>query len=268
MTDLYNYLQIAAEDEGRIIIMTLHRPETLNAFHSDMVSEMLTAVRAFQRTPRSRVLIITGSGRAFCAGADIGLMGDRGDIFEAFHKLEGLHELIKLMYGGSKPVIAAVNGAAAGGGASLALCCDYVVTNAQSCFVQPFLNLALLPDMGAIYFLARRIGMVRTKELLWSQRRVYGPEAYDLGLASHLVDDHTPLLEEARRLARQLASLPATALGVSKQMIHHALDQSLDAFLAEERTAQSLFMASPAHQEGKRAFQEKRKPDFQPFEEF
>jgi 2-(1,2-epoxy-1,2-dihydrophenyl)acetyl-CoA isomerase len=229
-----------------------------------MRQEMADAIRGLAEDSAVRVLVITGAGRAFCAGADIGYMKDltaRNDV-EGFRQLvEAGREVVTLIRATLKPVIASVNGAAAGGGANLALSCDLRIASDQATIGQTFNRIGLHPDWGGTYFLPRLVGAAKALELIYSAEMVPAAEALRLGLFNRVVP-HQRLAEETRALAAGLAAKPPIALGMAKRAIHASDDASLSRMLDVELEHQLICFQSDDAREGLHAFLEKRSPAF------
>jgi 2-(1,2-epoxy-1,2-dihydrophenyl)acetyl-CoA isomerase len=261
MSGFENVLVEVADGIGTV---TLNRPDKLNAFAGRMRQEIADAVRAVADEPAARVVVITGAGRAFCAGADIGYMKEltaRNDV-EAFRELvEAGREVVTAIRGTDKPVIAAVNGPAAGGGANLALSCDLRIASDQATIGQTFNRIGLHPDWGGTYFLPRLVGPAKALELIFSAEMVPAAEALRLGLFNRVVP-HAELAARTRALAAGLAAKPPMALALAKRAIYASGDASLSLMLDVELEHQLACFQSDDAKEGLRAFLEKRPPVF------
>jgi enoyl-CoA hydratase/carnithine racemase len=235
--------RVAVEIEAGIAVVTLSRPETLNAFDRAMCDDVLGALRQVSGSPHVRVIILTGAGRAFCAGADLAVLNTDGEALVAAGK-----EIALLLRAAPQPVIAAVNGAAAGGGANLALACDYRIAQESARIGQVFPKLGLGQDWGGSYFLPRLVTPSTALELVWSARMVPAPEALALGLFDRVVADGQAL-PEARALAMSWAAHPPLALRRVKEGIYQSLHRSfvemLDWEIAQQR---ELFATAEARQ--------------------
>jgi len=218
--------------------VTLNRPEKLNALTPELCRELITALRTASTDAAVRVIILTGAGRAFCAGADLSILGSDGDALVA-----GGKEVALLIRGAPQPVIAAVNGAAAGGGANLALACDYRVAADTATIGQVFAKLGLGPDWGGSYFLPRLVGTARALELLWSARMVPATEAHALGVFDRLVPGDR-LTTEAQTLAAAWATFPPLALHRAKEAIYRSIDATLPEMLDHEIAMQHELFAT------------------------
>ena len=221
-----------------IATITLNRPEKLNALTRPLCDELIAALRATSTDRSVRAVVITGAGRAFCAGADLTILGSDGDAL-----VRGGKEIALLIRSTPQPVIAAVNGAAAGGGANLALACDYRVAADGATIGQVFAKLGLGPDWGGSFFLPRLVGTARALELLWSARMVPAAEAHSLGLFDRLVPADR-LETEVRTLALAWASFPPLALRRAKEAIYKSLDATLAEMLDFEVAMQHELFAT------------------------
>jgi 2-(1,2-epoxy-1,2-dihydrophenyl)acetyl-CoA isomerase len=219
--------------------VTLNRPEKLNALTRELCQELIAALRRVSSDPIVRVIIVTGAGRAFCAGADLTILGSDGDALVA-----GGKEIALLIRGAPQPVIAAVNGAAAGGGANLALACDYRLAADTATIGQVFARLGLGPDWGGSYFLPRLVGPSRALELLFSARMVPAAEALTLGLFDRVVPADR-LTTEAQTLAAAWATFPALALRRAKEAIYRSTHATLLEMLDHEIAMQHELFATP-----------------------
>jgi 2-(1,2-epoxy-1,2-dihydrophenyl)acetyl-CoA isomerase len=219
--------------------VTLNRPHKLNAFDRHTCRELIDALQALVADSGVRVLILTGAGRAFSAGADLNALGEDGPALVAAGK-----EIALLLRAAPQPVIAAVNGAAAGGGANLALACDYRIAAEGAAIGQVFAKLGLGPDWGGSYFLPRLVGPSRALELVWSARMVPAAEAHALGLFDRLVPADR-LVSEARALAALWAGFPPLALRRAKEAIYRSERASLTEMLDAEITLQHELFATP-----------------------
>lgn len=222
--------------------VTLNRPEKLNALTPELCDELIATLRRVSADASARILIITGAGRAFCAGADLTMLGADGDRLVAAGR-----EIALLIRAAPLPVIAAVNGAAAGGGANLALACDYRIASDAAALGQVFAKLGLGPDWGGSYFLPRLTGTSRALELLWSARMVPAGEALTLGLVDRVVPAGQ-LMTEVRTLAAAWATFPALALRRAKEAIYQSLHATLPEMLSHEIAMQHELFATPEAQ--------------------
>jgi enoyl-CoA hydratase/carnithine racemase len=245
-------------------VLTLNRPEKLNAFAGSMREEIADAVREMADDPDVRVLVVTGAGRAFCAGADIGYMRDlleRRDT-EAFTALvEAGRAVVTTVRAVPKPVIASVNGPAAGGGANLALACDLRIASERASIGQTFNRIGLHPDWGGTFFLPRIVGPSKALQLIFSAEMLDAERAQQLGLFDRVVP-HEQLEAETLAAARMLAAKPPRALALAKRAVYASGGASLDEVLDVELAHQLECFQSDDAREGLAAFLEKRPPAF------
>ena len=247
--------------DGAIATVTLNRPEKLNALTVEMRHQLRDHFAALRFNTDVRAIIVTGEGRAFCTGADVGGM-DRGGLRAERERLIGnSHRFLRVMHAIEKPIVAAVRGPTVGIGWSIALACDLIVASESARFSQIFRRIGLAPDGGAIWFLTRRIGMARAKEMVFTARFVEAAEALSLGLVNHVVPDGE-LMTKTRELAEDLATGPTFAFGMAKKLFHMASGPSYEDFLDMEAFVQPQLDQTEDHHEGVAAFREKRKPNF------
>ncbi len=237
------YDRVLVEITSRIGTLTLNRPEKLNAFDRALCGELTEALGMLARSDAVRVIVITGAGRAFCAGADLGVLGTDGPALVAAGK-----DVALSIRAAPQPVLGAVNGAAAGGGANLALACDYRVASDQASIGQVFHKLGLVPDWGGTFFLPRLVGTSKALELVWSARMVPAAEALALGLFDRVVP-HAELAGEARRLAELWAGQPREAVRRAKEALYQSEGRSLAATLDLEIVRQNELFATPEARE-------------------
>lgn len=246
-------------------VITLDRPDVLNALDDELGFAMLDAVEGAAADDEVRCIVITGAGRAFCAGEDLGALAadyERGEAPDLGKTLtKRYNPLIRAIRAAPKPVMAAVNGVAAGAGASIALACDLRIASEHAKLVLAFINVGLLPDSGALWFLTRTIGTARTWELASTGRPLPADEALKLGLFDAVVaaDEFE---ETWRTYAERLAAGPTRAFALTKQLVRDAAERSLDEQLDAEVDAQSAAGRTDDHLEGVQAFLAKRPPKF------
>lgn len=250
--------------DGGIARLTLHRPDKLNSFTGAMHGELRSALDSVQNDPSIRVLVLSGSGRAFCAGQDLGdpemamtpTLPDIGNVVEKYYK-----PLILSLHNLRVPTIAAVNGIAAGAGASLALACDLVIAARSAAFLQAFSKIGLIPDTGGTWFLPQRVGMARALGLAMLADKLPAEKAAEWGLIWQAVDDGE-LTATVNKLAAQLAAMPTKALVRTRQAMHAAPMHTLEQQLSMEGGFMRELGWSPDYAEGVAAFMEKRPPQF------
>jgi 2-(1,2-epoxy-1,2-dihydrophenyl)acetyl-CoA isomerase len=258
------YQNILYTLEGGCATLTLNRPDKLNSLNSEMHAEVRDAL---DRTARehARVLVLTGAGRGFCAGQDLADRavapgGDRVDLGESIEK--NYRPLVLALRNLPMPVIAAVNGVAAGAGANIALACDLVIAAKSASFVQAFCKLGLVPDSGGTWFLPRLVGNARALGLALLGDKLSAAQAAEWGLIWKCVED-AELAGTVEALAGQLASAPTLGLARTKQAIYGGWSRDLDAQLDVERDCQRELGRSRDYGEGVAAFVEKRTPNFE-----
>jgi len=259
--DLENVL---VEVKNGIGTITLNRPEKLNAFAGRMRDDAALAVEQLASDPAVRVLVLTGAGRAFSAGADVAYMRDllANDDTDGFTALvESGRAVVTRIRATPKPVIASVNGPAAGGGANLALACDIRVASDRASIGQTFNRIGLHPDWGGTYFLPRLVGQSKALELIFTGEMVGATEALRIGLFDRVVP-HDELASATTTLAALLAAKPPLALALAKRAIYQSLDGTMDEVLDRELAHQLECFSSDDTREGLRAFLEKREPRF------
>jgi 2-(1,2-epoxy-1,2-dihydrophenyl)acetyl-CoA isomerase len=242
-----------------VATITLNRPDSLNALNGAMRRELLTALKAAGRDESVRAIVLTGEGRGFCSGADL-----RGGAAErAFRRVltDEYNPLIVAIRELSKPVIAAVNGVAAGAGVSLALACDLVYAAEEARFIQAFVRIGLVPDSGSTRTLVRALGRHRAAALVFSGEPLGAAEAQAVGLVNAVVPADQ-LASTVLAAATSLAAAPTRAIGLAKRAINHAEDALLSESLAMEAALQELAGRTEDHAEGIAAFGEKREPRF------
>lgn len=261
MTDASALVLQARRDA--VIEITLNRPDKLNSMTDAMRSQLRAVLDAASNDLAIRAILLTGAGRGFCAGEDlVEVSGPDGGPDRFREIVEQFNSLVFLIRESKKPVIAAVNGVAAGAGANLALACDFVVASDAASFVQSFVHIGLVPDTGGSYFLPRLVGMAKARELLMLGEKVTATEAAAIGLIYRAVPA-AALLDEARTLAHRLSVMPTFALALTKKLIDQSASHSLGQQLTLEKEFQVDASASADYAEGLRAFLEKRKAVFQ-----
>ena len=243
-----------------IATVLLDRADKLNALSGDMYHELAEIFTALNSDDTARAVVLTGAGRAFCAGGDVGSMGGY-DVVSGRKRSKGHQQMILALHHLEKPVIAAIRGPAAGIGASMALACDLIVASETAYLLMAFKNVGIPPDGGAIYFLTQHLGLARAKEIVYSARKLPAAEAKDMGLISKVVPDDQ-LETEAMALARDIAGSATYALTLAKRMFHYMYVPTLEQLLELEVLAICGARMTHDHVEGVTAFKEKRKPQF------
>lgn len=240
--------------------ITLNRPEKFNSFNREMALALQDALDACKQDT-VRAVLITGAGKAFSAGQDIGeLVGEqRIEIRQILS--EHYNPVVQRIRKLEKPVVAAVNGVAAGAGANIALCCDVVVAAESATFIQAFSKIGLIPDSGGTFFLPRLIGWQKASALAMLGDKVSAAEAERMGMLYKVFPDEQ-LAEESRKIAGTLANMPTQGLALTKQLFNISIHSTLDDQLQEEDVFQQRAAMTEDYQEGINAFLEKRKPVF------
>lgn len=253
-------MTVRVEREGALALITLARPERLNALTPEMMEQLADATAALQKDREVRAVLLRGEGRAFCAGADVGTMKEL-DVLTGRQRIQRAHRVIANLANLDKPVIAAVRGATVGVGWSLALACDLILASENASFCLVFKKIGLAPDGAAAYFLTQYIGVLRARELMMSARMVPAAEGKQLGMVNEVLPDDQ-LDARALALTHELAESATFALASGKRLFRGAMQPSLEAFLDLESHVQNLVLQSDDRKEGVAAFLEKRKPNF------
>lgn len=246
-------------DQG-VCVITLNRPDKFNAFTAQMHKEMLAALKTAAKTEEVRCIVITGAGKAFNAGQDLGDVQEQDVDYGAFLR-ERYNPMIMQLQNTEKPIIAAVNGVAAGAGMSLALACDIRLASERASFIDAFVQIGLIPDSGGCYFLPRIVGIGKALELALTGEKVSAEEALRIGLVSHVYQADS-FEEQVMEYAKRLASLPTKGIGLIKRVMYRSLYATLEETLEYEAYGQDIAGSTADHKEGVQAFLEKRKPVF------
>ena len=251
--------EVETSRDGAVLTITLNRPDVLNAFNHDMHRGLAAALKD-ARDGGVRAVVITGAGRGFCVGQDLTEFREApGDIGSRLRS--NYHPNIRAIRALEKPVIAAVNGAAAGAGMSLACACDLRIAADSATFVPAFINIGLIPDSGGSYFVTRILGPARAFEWLASGKRLTAVEAHAWGLVSEVVETER-LSSRVAELAGQAADLPTRGVGMTKRLLDHAVTATLEEQLEREAQLQAAATQTEDFKEGVAAFLEKRPPRF------
>src|SRR5690348_6628077 len=244
--------------DGAVQTITLNRPDKMNAFNRALHAALSAALKE-ARDPGVRAVVITGAGRGFCAGQDLTEFGEAGDVGAALRAT--YHPNILAIRALEKPVIAAVNGACAGAGLSLACACDIRIASVGATFVPGFVGIGLIPDSGGSYFVHRLLGAARAFEWMTSNRRLAAAEAHAFGIVSEVVEADR-LAARAAELGSFYAALPTRAIGMTKRLFDRADTATLEEQLELEAQLQAAAAATADFREGVAAFVEKRPPSF------
>lgn len=242
-----------------VATLTLNRPEARNAISDVMRSLLIEHLEQVAADPAIKALVVTGAGKGFCAGGDIKGMQARmsapaGSVaFNGWKRQQRVHHAVSLLHNMPKPTIAAVNGAATGLGCDMALSCDFIIASEQASFAMSYIARGLIPDGGGLYFLPRRVGLPRAKELIFSGRMVAPQEAQQIGMVDRVVP-HDDLLPAAQDWALQLSAGSATALALSKSILNNSFELTQGQISAMGSQAQGICYTSSEHQESVAAF--------------
>lgn len=254
------YETIRYDIRNQVAWLTLNRPDKLNAFTEQMNKEITAALKQAANDESVRCLVIIGAGRAFCSGEDLGGVTedmDHGEVLRTRYA-----PMMKALHSFEKPVIAAVNGVAAGAGMSLALACDFRLASEKASFVEAFIHVGLIPDAGNLYYLPRLIGHAKALELAVLGEKVTAQKAHELGLVTAVISEEA-WEEEVARFAEKLANLPTKAVGLIKRCLRQSWELSFAEYLEKEAFAQRIAGLTQDHREGVHAFFEKRRATFQ-----
>jgi 2-(1,2-epoxy-1,2-dihydrophenyl)acetyl-CoA isomerase len=254
------------EVKDKIATITLNRPDKLNAFTGDMIEAWATSLQKAQADDAVSVVIVTGSGRAFCSGGDVGRMRREGEAPSALDGKntlwEGVHRVPKALEAMDKPVIAMVNGLAVGAGMGMCVMCDLRVAAESARLSTGYVKVGLVPGDGDTYFLPRLVGAAKALELLWTADFIEAPEAHRLGIVQRVVPD-AQLQDVTYALARQIADGPQIPIRMIKRLVYQSLKLDLRTHLDLVSSHMGLVRQTADHAEGVAAFKEKRAPKFQ-----
>ena len=259
MENLMNFTMIELKTEAAIATITFNRPDKRNAMSDDMRSEFIHALELVSADKAIKALVLTGAGKGFCAGGDISGMQRRMDApagevgFNGWHRQQRVHHTQALLHNMPKPVIAAVNGAASGLGADTALACDFIIASEWDNFSWSYIHRGIVPDGGGMYFLPRRVGLPKAKELIFTGRRVDIDEALALGLVDRKTSAER-LLADAQAWAGELGKGSATALALSKTILNQSFELTAQQVFAQGSQAQGICYTSTEHRESVQAF--------------
>lgn len=253
------YDLITLQVQGSIATLTLNRPDKRNAMSDDMRTEFIDALERVAADKSIKALVLTGAGKGFCAGGDIAGMQKRmnaptGEVgFNGWHRQQRVHHVQALLHTMPKPVVAAVNGAASGLGADTALACDFVIASEWASFTWSYIHRGIIPDGGGMYFLPRRVGLPRAKELIFTGRVVKADEAVSLGIVDRKTSAET-LVADAQAWAAELGKGSATALALTKTILNQSFELSSHDVFAQGSQAQGICYTSSEHRASVEAF--------------
>jgi 2-(1,2-epoxy-1,2-dihydrophenyl)acetyl-CoA isomerase len=259
---------ITYESEAGIATITLNRPRQLNAVGGPMAGELQQTIEEANSDDGVRVLIVTGAGRGFCSGAEVSGLGTLADTSGASWRLSakspaagGIRSFVVPFYNFEKPIIAAVNGVAAGGGFSIALACDIRIASERASFSQIFIKRGLVPDTGSTYYLPRVVGLPKACEMVFTGDVLDAEEAKDCGIVSRVVP-HDKLMPMAKELAARIAAMPPLTMKLAKRALYKGASADFASALEFEGYMQGICFGTEDFREGVAAFIEKREPRF------
>ncbi len=246
---------------GSVAVITLNRPDKFNSFNRDMALALQKSLDHCTSEKTIRAVLLTGEGKAFCAGQDLGEAGDASG--PGIKKIveEHYNPIIKKIRSIEKPVVCAVNGVAAGAGANIALACDIVIAASSASFIQAFSKIGLIPDSGGTFMLPRLIGWQRTSALMMLGEKVTATDAFQMGMIYKVAGDSS-LSEESMKIATMLSEMPTKGIGLTKRLLNESFFNSLEKQLDRERDIQVEAAQTYDYNEGVKSFLEKRKPVF------
>ncbi|MEY8414830.1 enoyl-CoA hydratase-related protein [Tissierella praeacuta] len=259
-----NFEKINYNLDSGIVNIELNTPENLNALEGTMLDELSKVFDIAAYDDSVKVVVISGNGKAFSAGGDINSMKEMANGTSSVNfgdAMERLKTCALKLRSVEKPVIASIHGAAAGAGFNLALLCDFRIVSDNTNFIQAFINIGLIPDMGGVYSLSRILGVAKATELVMLGRAVNADEALNLGIATKVVK-YEDLKDETKKFANKLSTLPSVALKHMKKLINHASFNEFERALARESEYQLICASTNDFKEGINAFIEKRRPEF------
>lgn len=254
-----SHIEINIEDQ--VCIIKLNRPEVFNSFNKEMAFELQEILDNCEKNPAVRSILLTGEGKAFCAGQDLQELTDPDGPKLSDIVREHYNPIIKRIRSIEKPIVCAVNGVAAGAGANIALACDITIAGESVAFIQAFSKIGLIPDSGGTFFLPRSIGMQKATALMMLADKVMAADAEKMGMIYKVCADES-LMEETLKVAKRLAALPTIGLGLTKRALNKSITNDLTAQLALEDELQTAAGKTYDYNEGVAAFLEKRKPKF------
>lgn len=253
---------VASSIEESVLTLSLNRPNKLNSFIEPMANQLQQALYEAKTNDEIRCVLLTGKGKAFCAGQDLPEVVDKGKDYELGETVrKSYNPIIKAIRHLEKPVVCAVNGTAAGAGANLAFACDLVLASRDAVFVQSFSKIGLIPDSGGTFFLPRMVGLQRANAMYLLDEKITPDKAEEIGLIYKAVEADK-LIEEAQSICKKLATMPTKGFGLYKRAINQSLSNNLDEHLELEAELQTEAGNTDDYHEGVHSFLEKRKPEF------
>lgn len=252
---------IEIKKENLVTYIYLNRPDKFNSFNREMALALQSALKDAEADENCRCIVISGNGKAFCAGQDLAEAIDKNGPGILNIVTQHYNPIIQLIRETKKPIIAAVNGVAAGAGANIALCCDIVLASENASFIQAFSKIGLIPDSGGTYFLPRLIGFQRASALMMTGDKINANEALNIGLV-YKVFQHGTFFDEVKKFAENISQMPTQALIATKQLLNQTFKSTLQEQLDAEAQYQNELSISYDYREGVNAFLEKRTPVF------
>ena len=254
----YTTVKCVIEEDG-IAVVSLNRPEILNVLSNTMCKEATKLLKSLEKDPNVRAIVLTGEGRAFCAGLDLSeIRTGEGDTVSIYRRMEAANSLIVLLTQIMKPIVAAVNGVATASGMNLCLACDLVVASRNAKFSQNFGHVGLIPDVGGAYLLPRIAGVSKAKEIIFLDRELSAEEAQRLDIVTQLVEPEQ-VMDTAKTLARKMAAGPSFAFSIAKKMLGKCEEMDITTALHMESLSQALLTNTEDHKKGMEAFFARRK---------
>ncbi len=252
---------IKSEIKSNYAIISLNRPDVLNSFNREMALELQVKLDEYENDKNIRAILITGEGRAFCAGQDLAeAIADDAPTIDKIVR-EHYNPIVKKIRNIEKPIVCAVNGVAAGAGANIALACDIVIASDKASFIQSFSNIGLIPDSGGTFFLPRLVGLQRATAMMFLADKISAAQALEFGMIYKVVEAEQ-LMQEAEKLVAHLASMPTKGFGLTKRALNKSFTNDLNAQLDLEEELQAAAANTYDNKEGINAFLEKRKAQF------
>jgi len=255
----FQFIALDTRADG-VTVLTLNRPDKLNTFNRAMIGEWERALGVVANDIAIKVMVLTGAGRAFCAGGDIDEIAEMEDADNVTRRdyLRGIHRIVQALEPLDKPVIAAINGTARGAGMDMAIMCDLRVAAASATFAESYINMGLISGDGGMYFLPRLVGAARALELLWTGRVVDASEAERIGLVNRVVPDAQTLVV-ALKLAAEIAGQPQEAIRITKRSVYQSLSNSLASHLDSVASHMAVLYDTPEFRARLKAFRDRRK---------